>query len=140
VEEGSTLAEVGATMLMVADPTAAITAVATAGTEAMAGVAAIGATLVTDTDGDLVLALAGGPIGLHTRMRTGMARGRALLIIIIIHALILIMLRLAARILILTPTMAAVGPHKILDGTVMTTPRRNRRALLHPRTLLALPR
>ena len=130
VEEGSTLAEAEATLLMVADTTAAITAVAMVGTEAMAGVAVLGATRATDTGGDLVLALAGDPIGLHTRMLTGMACGGALLTIII-HALLLIILRLAARILTLTPTMAAVGPHKILDRTVTTTSHRNHRARLH---------
>jgi hypothetical protein len=144
-EVGSTLAEVEATLLMVADTTAAITAEAmvgtevTAGTEAMAGGAAIGATLVTDTDGDLVSALAGDPIGLHTRMPTGMARGGALLTIII-RALILIILRLAARTLIPIPTTAAaLVPRKILDGTVTTIPRQNHRAFPHGRTLLTLP-
>ena len=87
----------------------------------MAGGAAIGAILVTDTDGDLVSALAGDPIGLRTRMPTGMARGGALLTIII-HALILIILRLPARILFPT-TAAATVPRKILDRTVTTTPR-----------------
>jgi len=103
-----------ATLLMVVDTTAAITAVAmvgteaTAGAEAMAGEAGIGVTRATDTDGDLVLALAGDPIGLHTRMLTGMARGLALLTIII-HALILTMLRLVARLLIPIPITAAAA-------------------------------
>jgi hypothetical protein len=124
-EEGSTLAEVEATLLMAADTTAAITAVAMVGAEAMAGGAAIGAILVTDTDGDLVSALAGDPIGLRTRMPTGMARGGALLTIII-HALILIIFRLPARILVPTTAAAAV-PRKILGRTVTTTPRPNHR-------------
>lgn len=131
-EEGSTLAEeVEATLSMVGDTTAAITAVATvgtevmAGTEAMAGGAAIGATLVTATDGDLVLALAGDPIGLPTRMPTGMARGGALLTMILALT-ILIIHRLAARILI-PITAAAVVPRKILARTVTTTPRTNHR-------------
>jgi hypothetical protein len=128
------MAEVEATLLMVADTTGAITAVAMAGTEAMAGGAAIGATLVTATDGDLVLALAGDPIGLHTRMPPGMARGGALLTII--RARILIILRLPARILI----PAAAVPRKILYGTVTTIPRPNHRAFRHGRTLLTLPR
>jgi hypothetical protein len=137
-EEGSTLAEVEATLLMVADTTGAITAVAMAGTEAMAGGAAIGATLVTDTDGDLVSALAGDPIGLHILMPTGMARGGAFLTMII-HALILIILRLAARTLIPIPTTAAAAvPRKILDGTVTTIPRPNHRAFPDGRTLLTL--
>jgi hypothetical protein len=141
VEEASTLAQVEATLPMVVDTTAAITAVATVGTEVMAGTeataggAAIGATLVTDTDGDLVLALAGDRIGLPTHMPTGMARGGAPLTIII-RALILIILRRAARPLI--PTPAAV-PRKILDGTVTTSPRPNHRAFQHGRTFLALP-
>jgi hypothetical protein len=113
-EEGSTASV--ATLLMVADTTGATTAEAmvgteaTAGAEAMAGEAGIGVTLATDTDGDSVLALAGDPIGLHTRMLTGMARGGALLTIII-HVLILI-IRPAARILtpIPIPTTAAVAP------------------------------
>jgi hypothetical protein len=131
VEEGSTLAEAEATLLMVADTTAAITAEAMVGTEAMAGGAAIGAILVTDTDGDLVLALAGDPIGLPTRMPMGMGRGGALLTIII-RALILTILRLAARTLIPIPTTAAAAvPRKILDRTVTTTSRRNHRAFLH---------
>ena len=136
-EEGSTLAEVEATLLTVADTTAAITAVAMvgtqvlAGTQAMAGGAAIGATLVTGTDGDLVSALAGDPIGLHTLMPTGMARGGALLTMII-HALILIILRLAARTLIpILTTVAAAVPHKIPDGTVTTTPRPKHRGSPH---------
>ena len=133
-EEGSTLAEVEAALLMAADTTAAITAVAMVGAEAMAGGAAIGAILVTDTDGDLVSALAGDPIGLRTRMPTGMARGGALLTIII-RALIL---RLAARTLIPILTAATV-PRKILDRTVTTTPRQNHRAFPHGRTLLTLP-
>jgi len=124
-EEGSTLAEVEAALLMAADTTAAITAVAMVGAEAMAGGAAIGAILVTDTDGDLVSALAGDPIGLRTRMPTGMARGGALLTIII-HALILIIFRLPARILVPTTAAAAV-PRKILGRTVTTTPRPNHR-------------
>ena len=128
-EVGSTLAEVEATLLMVADTTAAITAVAMVGAEAMAGGAAIGAILVTGTDGDLVLALAGDPIGLPTRMPMGMGRGGALLTIII-RALILTILRLAARTLIPILTAAAV-PRKILDQTVTTTSRRNHRAFLH---------
>jgi hypothetical protein len=118
-EEGSTLAEVEATLLMVADTTAAIMAVATAGTEVMVGGAAIGATLVTGTDGDLVLALAGDHIGLHTRIL-------ALTILIILH--------LPARILI----PAAAVPRKILDGTVTTIPRPNHRAFPDGRTLLTL--
>jgi hypothetical protein len=134
VEEASTLAEAEATLLMVADTTAAITAEAMVGTEAMAGGAAIGAILVTDTDGDLVLALAGDPIGLPTRMPMGMGRGGALLTIII-RALIL---RLAARTLIPILTAATV-PRKILDRTVTTTPRQNHRAFPHGRTLLTLP-
>ena len=125
-EEGSTLAVVEAALLMAADTTAAITAVAMVGAEAMAGGAAIGAILVTDTDGDLVSALAGDPIGLRTRMPTGMARGGALLTIIIIHALILIIFRLPARILVPTTAAAAV-PRKILGRTVTTTPRPNHR-------------
>ena len=142
-EEGSAPAEAEATLLMVADTTAAITAVAMAGTgamagtEAMAGTAGMGATLVTDTDGDLVSALAGDPIGLPTRMPTVMARGGALLTMII-HALILIILRLAARTLIPILTAATV-PRKILDRTVTTTPRQNHRAFPHGRTLLTLP-
>ena len=124
-EEGSTLAEVETALLMAADTTAAITAVAMVGAEAMAGGAAIGAILVTDTDGDLVSALAGDPIGLRTRMPTGMARGGALLTIII-HALILIIFRLPARILVPTTAAAAV-PRKILGRTVTTTPRPNHR-------------
>jgi hypothetical protein len=132
-EEGSTLAEVEATLLMVADTTAAIMAVATAGTEVMVGGAAIGATLVTGTDGDLVLALAGDHIGLHTRMPTGMARGGALLITILALT-ILIILHLPARILI----PAAAVPRKILDGTVTTIPRPNHRAFPDGRTLLTL--
>jgi len=124
-EEGSTLAEVEAALLMAADTTAAITAVAMVWREAMAGGAAIGAILVTDTDGDLVSALAGDPIGLRTRMPTGMARGGALLTIII-HALILIIFRLPARILVPTTAAAAV-PRKILGRTVTTTPRPNHR-------------
>ena len=127
-EVGSTLAEVEATLLMVADTTAAITAEAMVGTEVTAGGAAIGAILVTGTDGDLVLALAGDPIGLPTRMPMGMGRGGALLTIII-RALIL---RLAARTLIPIPTTAAAAvPRKILDRTVTTTSRRNHRAFLH---------
>jgi hypothetical protein len=137
VEEASTLAEAEATLLMVADTTAAITAEAMVGTEAMAGGAAIGAILVTDTDGDLVLALAGDPIGLPTRMPMGMGRGGALLTIII-RALILTILRLAARTLIPILTAATV-PRKILDRTVTTTPRQNHRAFPHGRTLLTLP-
>jgi hypothetical protein len=136
-EEASTLAEAEATLLMVADTTAAITAEAMVGTEAMAGGAAIGAILVTDTDGDLVLALAGDPIGLPTRMPMGMGRGGALLTIII-RALILTILRLAARTLIPILTAATV-PRKILDRTVTTTPRQNHRAFPHGRTLLTLP-
>ena len=134
-EEGSTLAEVEATLLMVADTTAVITAEAMvgtevmAGTEAMVGGAAIGAILVTGTDGDLVLALAGDPIGLPTRMPTGMPRGGALLTIII-RALILTILRLAARTLIPILTAATV-PRKILDRTVTTTPRPNHRGFPH---------
>jgi L-aminopeptidase/D-esterase-like protein len=114
--------------------TAAITAAAMVGRDAMAGVAVMGATLVTDTDGDLVLALAGDPIGLPTRMPMGMGRGGALLTIII-RALIL---RLAARTLIPILTAATV-PRKILDRTVTTTPRQNHRAFPHGRTLLTLP-
>jgi hypothetical protein len=133
-EVGSTLAEVEATLLMVADTTAAITAEAMVGTEVTAGVAGIGAILVTGTDGDLVLALAGDPIGLPTRMPMGMGRGGALLTIII-RALIL---RLAARTLIPILTAATV-PRKILDRTVTTTPRQNHRAFPHGRTLLTLP-
>ena len=129
VEEGSTLAEAEATLLMVADTTAAITAEAMVGTEVTAGVAGIGAILVTGTDGDLVLALAGDPIGLPTRMPMGMGRGGALLTIII-RALILTILRLAARTLIPILTAATV-PRKILDRTVTTTSRRNHRAFLH---------
>ena len=141
VEEASTLAQVEATLPMVVDTTAAITAVATvgtevmAGTEAMAGGAAIGATLVTDTDGDLVLALAGDRIGLPTHMPTGMTRGGAPLTIII-RALIRIILR---RTVPIPTTATAAVLRKILDGTVTTSPRPNHRAFQHGRTLLALP-
>jgi hypothetical protein len=131
-EEGLVLVE--ATLLMVVDTTtAAITAVA------MVGAAVIGATLATGTDGDLALALAGDPTGLLTRMLTVMVPGGALLTTIT-HALILIILRPAAHMLIHIhiPTTAVV-PHKILEGTVTTTLRLNYRAFLHRRTLLALP-
>jgi hypothetical protein len=62
----------------------------------------------------------------------------------IIHALILIILRiilrLAAPTLIPIPTTAAAAvPRKILDGTVTTSRRPNHRAFRHGRTLLALP-
>jgi hypothetical protein len=136
-EEGSTAEEgfvlVGATLLMEVDTTtAAITAVA------MVGAAAIGDTLATGTDGDLVLALAGDPTGLLTRMLTVMVPGGALLTTIT-HALILIILRPPAHmpIHIHIPTTAVV-PHKILAGTVTTTLRLNYRALLHRPNLLAL--
>ena len=128
---------VEATLFMGVDTTtAAIMAVAMVG-------AVIGATLATGTDGDLVLALAGDPIGLHTRMPTGMASGGALLTMII-HALILIILRiilpLAAPTLIPIPTTpAAAVPRKIPDGTPTTIPRRNHRAFPRRRPLLTLP-
>lgn len=127
VEEGSTAA-VPTLFMAVEITTAAITEAAMVGREAMAGVAVMGATLVTDTGGGLVLALAGDPIGLHTRMPTVMAGGGALLTIII-RALIL---RLAARTLIPIPTTAAAAvPRKILDGTVTTIPRPNHRGFPH---------
>jgi hypothetical protein len=68
-----------ATMPTVVDAMAAIVEVdTTAGAEATTGgVADIGATRVTATatDGDTVLALAGGPIGPDTRILTGIALG-----------------------------------------------------------------
>jgi hypothetical protein len=90
-------------------------------------------------DGDLALALAGDPTGLLTRMLTAMVPGGALLTIIT-HALILIILRPAAHMLIPIPTTAtAVVPPKILEGTVTTTLRLNYRAFPHRRTPLGLP-
>jgi hypothetical protein len=133
-EEGFVLVE--ATLLMVVDiTTAAITAVA------MVGAAVIGATLATGTDGDLALALAGDPTGLLTRMLTVMVPGGALLPIIT-HALILMILRPAAHMLIHIPiptTATAVVPPKILEETVTTMLRLDYRAFPHRRTLLALP-
>ena len=145
-EEASTLAQVEATLAMVVDTTAAITAVATVGTEVMAGTeataggAAIGATLVTDTDGDLVLALAGDRIGLPTHMPTGMTRGGAPLTIIIRTIIIRALIRIILRRTVPIPTTATAAVlRKILDGTVTTSPRPNHRAFQHGRTLLALP-
>jgi len=83
-----------------------------------AGVAAIGATLVTVTDGDSVLALVGGPIGRHIRIRTRIARGGSLLTITL--TMLLTMFLPATRPL---TTVATTLPHQILARTLTTTPR-----------------
>jgi hypothetical protein len=82
------------------------------------GVADIGATLVTATDGDSVLALAGGPIGQDTGIPMGIALGG---------------LRIITRTMRLTATHTltmgtttmgtATLPRQILDRNLATTPR-----------------
>jgi len=70
------IVEVGTTAIVELDPTGIVVADTTAGAGATTdGVADIGATRVTATDGDSVLALAGGPIGQGTRIHTDMALG-----------------------------------------------------------------
>jgi hypothetical protein len=109
--------------------TAVITAVAMVGMEVTtAGIAAIGAILATAMGGDSVLALAGDPIGLHTLMGTGIARGGALRTIILIPTLTMYLP--AIRILIHTHTMgAATLPRHLLAGILTATPRRDHRGL-----------
>ena len=77
------------------------------------GVADIGATLVTATDGDSVLALAGGPIGQDTYILMGIALGG---------------LPTTTRIMRLTATHSLTTgttmlPRQILDRNLATTPR-----------------
>jgi hypothetical protein len=102
--------------------TAVITAVP------MVGMEVIGAILATAMGGDSVLALAGDPIGLHTLMGTGIARGGALLTTILIPTLTMYLP--AIRILIHTHTMgAATLPRHLLAGILTATPRRDHRGL-----------
>jgi hypothetical protein len=82
------------------------------------GAADIGATLVTGTDGDSVLALAGGPIGQDTGILTGIALGGL--------PIITRTMRLTAThtLTMGTTTMAtATLPLQILDRDLATTPR-----------------
>jgi hypothetical protein len=82
------------------------------------GVADIGATLVTATDGDSVLALAGGPIGQDTGIPMGIALGG-------LRIITRTMRLTATRTLTMgTTTMGtATLPRQILDRNLATTPR-----------------
>lgn len=133
--EASTAAVVTLPTVAADTSTAAITAVdTTAGAEVTtAPMAGIGVTLATVMDGDSALALAGDPIGQHTRTLTGTANGGALLPIIILTVIIPI-LRLAMHTPIPTPG-AAVPPRQIMARISTRTLRRDCRARPHRRTL-----
>ena len=105
------IVEADTTGIAVADTTAIVGATTD-------GAADIGATLVTATDGDSVLALAGGPTGQDTRILTGIALGGL--------PIITRTMRLTAThtLTMGTTTMGtATLPHQILDRNLATTPR-----------------
>jgi hypothetical protein len=103
--------EADTTDIVVADTTAIVGATTD-------GVADIGATRVTATDGDSVLALAGGPIGQDTGILTGMALGGLPTITRTTRLTATHTLTMGA-----TTTGATTLPRQILDRDLATTPR-----------------